>query len=120
MFLSHAPRVDVSKASSHRRRNAPRFGGKIQGSGIVQRAQAFWSLKNSNMRGAAPRRSIPEGREVARAMKIAMRCAKVNACDVDYISAHATSTPIGDIFETRAIWKTNRVKVARHPLHHSG
>ena len=36
-------------------------------------------------------------------MKIAMRCAKVNACDVDYINAHATSTPIGDIFETRAI-----------------
>jgi 3-oxoacyl-[acyl-carrier-protein] synthase II len=45
----------------------------------------------------------PEGREVARAMKIAMRYAKVNACDVDYINAHATSTPIGDIFETRAI-----------------
>ena len=45
----------------------------------------------------------PEGREVARAMKIAMRWAKVNACDVDYINAHATSTPIGDIFETRAI-----------------
>jgi 3-oxoacyl-[acyl-carrier-protein] synthase II len=36
-------------------------------------------------------------------MKIAMRYAKVNACDVDYINAHATSTPIGDICETRAI-----------------
>lgn len=45
----------------------------------------------------------PEGREVARAMKIAMRHANVNASDLDYINAHATSTPIGDIFETRAI-----------------
>jgi 3-oxoacyl-[acyl-carrier-protein] synthase II len=45
----------------------------------------------------------PEGREVARAMSIAMRHAKVDACDLDYINAHATSTPIGDIFETRAI-----------------
>jgi 3-oxoacyl-[acyl-carrier-protein] synthase II len=45
----------------------------------------------------------PEGREVARAMTIAMHHAKVNGGDLDYINAHATSTPIGDIFETRAI-----------------
>jgi 3-oxoacyl-[acyl-carrier-protein] synthase II len=45
----------------------------------------------------------PEGREVARAMKIALRQAKVDTGDLDYINAHATSTPIGDIFETRAI-----------------
>ena len=45
----------------------------------------------------------PEGREVARAMRMAMRHAKVDAGDLDYINAHATSTPIGDIFETRAI-----------------
>jgi 3-oxoacyl-[acyl-carrier-protein] synthase II len=45
----------------------------------------------------------PEGREVARAIKIAMLQAKVNASDVDYINAHATSTPLGDICETRAI-----------------
>jgi 3-oxoacyl-[acyl-carrier-protein] synthase II len=48
-------------------------------------------------------RPHPDGQEVARAMKIAMRHAKVNACDVDYINAHATSTPVGDICETRAI-----------------
>jgi 3-oxoacyl-[acyl-carrier-protein] synthase II len=45
----------------------------------------------------------PEGREVARAMRIALRHAKVDASELDYINAHATSTPIGDIFETRAI-----------------
>lgn len=45
----------------------------------------------------------PEGREVARAMTIALSQAKVDARDLDYINAHATSTSIGDIFETRAI-----------------
>jgi 3-oxoacyl-[acyl-carrier-protein] synthase II len=45
----------------------------------------------------------PEGREVARAMRIALRQAKVDTGELDYINAHATSTPIGDIFETRAI-----------------
>jgi 3-oxoacyl-[acyl-carrier-protein] synthase II len=45
----------------------------------------------------------PDGRDVARAMKISMRHAKVNADEVDYINAHATSTPIGDVCETRAI-----------------
>jgi 3-oxoacyl-[acyl-carrier-protein] synthase II len=45
----------------------------------------------------------PEGRDVARAMKIAMRHAEVNAGEVDYINAHATSTSIGDLCETRAI-----------------
>ena len=36
-------------------------------------------------------------------MRIAMHHAKVDSGDLDYINAHATSTPIGDIFETRAI-----------------
>ena len=44
-----------------------------------------------------------DGEGAARAMKIALDHAKVSPGDVDYINAHATSTGLGDIAETKAI-----------------
>jgi 3-oxoacyl-[acyl-carrier-protein] synthase II len=45
----------------------------------------------------------PDGQGAARAMRIAMQHAGIDPAEVDYINAHATSTPLGDICETRAI-----------------
>lgn len=45
----------------------------------------------------------PDGAGAARAMQIALEHAKISVDEVDYINAHATSTGLGDIAETRAI-----------------
>src|SRR5437763_2406104 len=45
----------------------------------------------------------PDGEGAARAMQLALQHARLSPDQVDYINAHATSTDIGDICETRAI-----------------
>jgi 3-oxoacyl-[acyl-carrier-protein] synthase II len=45
----------------------------------------------------------PDGQGAARAMQLALEHARISPEQVDYINAHATSTDIGDICETRAI-----------------
>lgn len=45
----------------------------------------------------------PEGAGAAKAMKIALKEAGVSIGDVDYLNAHGTSTPVGDLSEIRAI-----------------
>jgi 3-oxoacyl-[acyl-carrier-protein] synthase II len=47
----------------------------------------------------------PDGEGAARAMQLALNHARLSPHQVDYINAHATSTDIGDICETRAIKK---------------
>lgn len=45
----------------------------------------------------------PEGAGGARCMKMALAAAGINADEVDYINAHGTSTPAGDLCETQGI-----------------
>jgi 3-oxoacyl-[acyl-carrier-protein] synthase II len=45
----------------------------------------------------------PEGRGAAAAMSAALASARINPADVSYINAHGTSTPLGDIAETKAV-----------------
>ncbi len=45
----------------------------------------------------------PDGEGAVRAMQLALDHARVSPDEVDYINAHATSTDIGDLCETRAI-----------------
>ncbi len=44
-----------------------------------------------------------DGREAARAVRIALADAGVAPAEIDWVSAHASSTPIGDIAEARAL-----------------
>jgi 3-oxoacyl-[acyl-carrier-protein] synthase II len=45
----------------------------------------------------------PEGAGASRAMKFALKDANAKAADVSHINAHATSTPVGDIAEYKAM-----------------
>ncbi len=47
-----------------------------------------------------------DGSGAARAMKWAIENAGLDVCDIDYINAHGTSTPMNDMVETLAIKKT--------------
>lgn len=65
----------------------------------------------------------PNGRGAFLAMKNALKDAQVNANDVDFVNAHATSTPIGDAIEANAIQQlfqenTKSVNVSSTKGHH--
>ncbi len=48
----------------------------------------------------------PEGHGAARCMDMALQHAKMNPEEVTYVNAHGTSTPLGDICESKAIKKS--------------
>ncbi len=60
--------------------------------------------------------SHPEGLGLAEAMRRALKAANVASGQIDYINAHATSTPIGDASEVKAIRSVFGAEAARVPV----
>ena len=68
-------------------------------------ARIYCELAGYGMSGDAYHMTSPSegGEGAARCMLNALRDAELNPDEVDYINAHGTSTPAGDIAETRAV-----------------
>jgi 3-oxoacyl-[acyl-carrier-protein] synthase II len=76
----------------HARKRGAQIYGEIAGYGLSAVAYHM----------SAP---LPEGQGATRCMVMALQKAGLNTTDVDYINAHGTSTPVGDVCETKAIKK---------------
>jgi 3-oxoacyl-[acyl-carrier-protein] synthase II len=89
-ILSEGAGLVVIEELEHARKRGARIYAELLGSGSTADAHHI----------TAPH---PEGLGAARAMELALRDARVNADEVDYVNAHGTSTELGDVAETMAL-----------------
>ena len=72
---------------------------------VKRGAKIYAELVGSGMSSDAYHMTMPSkgGEGAARCMLNAMKDAGINGDDIDYINAHGTSTPAGDLAETQAV-----------------
>ena len=70
---------------------------------IKRGARIYAELLGFGMTADASDILAPDAGGASRAMSAALKDARLNPDDIDYINAHGTSTPLGDVAETVAI-----------------
>jgi 3-oxoacyl-[acyl-carrier-protein] synthase II len=88
--LSEGAGLLVFEELEHAKRRGARIYGEVLGYGV-------------SADGSHITQPDEHGTGAARAMQNALRDAHLNAAAIDYINAHGTSTPLGDLAETAAI-----------------
>ena len=90
--LGEGAGILIFEALEHARKRGARILCEVSGFGTTADAEHLTQPSESGI-GAA------------RAMQAALDDANLNPDDIDYINAHGTATPLGDVAETRAVRK---------------
>jgi 3-oxoacyl-[acyl-carrier-protein] synthase II len=88
--LSEGSGILILEELEHARRRDARVFAELLGAGATSDAHNI----------TAPH---PEGMGASRAMQLALKDARLNSTDVQYVNAHGTSTELGDLAETKAL-----------------
>jgi 3-oxoacyl-[acyl-carrier-protein] synthase I len=72
-------------------------------SASARNAQIYGEILSYGFSSDGDHLTLPSGGGARRAMQATMKAANLEPTDIDYISAHATSTPLGDAAEASAI-----------------